>query len=126
MSFFQGLHFYLVPLILLGGGLGTIWGIVLLVRKRATDRVMRWLMYITAGLGVLQALVGGILFLFFGARPEDQLHFVYGLIVLIGIPVALVYADNKSARRDLIVYTIAIAAVAAAAVRALMTGGAVH
>jgi heme A synthase len=126
MSFFQGLHFYLAPLILLSGGLGTVWGIVLLIRKRGSDRVMRWLMYVTAGLGVLQALVGGVLFLFFGARPADQLHYVYGLIVLVLIPVAFVYADNKSARRDLIVYTIAIFFVTAAAVRALMTGGAAH
>lgn len=123
MGFFLGLHFYLVPLIWLFGGVGTVWGIVLLIRKRAIDRVMRLLMYATAGLGVLQALVGGILFLFFSARPADNLHFVYGLIVLVGIPVAFVYADNRSARRDMIVYTIAIAAVAAAAVRAFMTGG---
>jgi hypothetical protein len=123
MGFFVGLHFFLVPLIWLFGGAGTVWGIVLLIRKRAIDRAMRLLMYVTAGLGVLQALVGGILFLFFGARPADNLHFVYGLIVLVGIPVAFVYADNRSARRDMIVYTIAIAAVAAAAVRAFMTGG---
>jgi heme A synthase len=101
---------------------------VLLVRKRGIDRIMRILLGVTAGLGVLQAAVGGILYLFYGARPSDNLHFVYGLIVLVGIPVAYTYAENKpeadkkTVRRDMIVFTIAIAAVAAAAVRAFMTG----
>lgn len=128
MQFFVGLHFTLVPLIWLFGGLGTIWGIVLLVRKQGIDRLMRILLGVTAGLGVVQALIGGILYLIFQARPADNLHFVYGLIVLAGIPVAYAYAENKpdadkkTLRRDMIVFTIAIAAVAAAAVRAFMTG----
>lgn len=121
MGFVLGVHRFLVYLIWACGGLGTIWGIILLVRRRGIDPLMRGLLYITAGLGILQALMGGILYLS-GARPGDQLHYVYGLIVLIGIPVAFVYANNNSARRDMIVYTIAIAAVAAAAVRAFMTG----
>jgi len=127
MGFVLWVHHYLVFLIWTFGGLGTIWGIVLLIRKQGIDRIMRALLYITAGLGVLEALMGGILYLS-GARPgqpgtlDSNLHFVYGLIVLIGIPVAFTYASNKSARRDMIVYTIAIAAVAAAAVRAFMTG----
>lgn len=128
MSFFLGLHLTFVPLIWLFGGLGTIWGIVLLVRKRPIDRIMRILLGVTAGLGVLEALMGGILYLFYHAHPSDQLHFVYGLIVLVGIPVAYTYAENKpeadkkTARRDVIILTIAVAAVAAAAVRAFMTG----
>ena len=128
MQFFVGLHFTMVPLIWLFGGLGTIWGIVLLVRKQSIDRLMRILLGITASLGILQALIGGALFLFFHLRPANELHYVYGLIVLVGIPVAYAYADNKpeadkkTARRDMIVFTIAIAAVAAAAVRAFMTG----
>jgi hypothetical protein len=83
---------------------------------------MRVLLGVTAGLGVVQALMGGILWLS-GARPSDPLHYVYGGIVLIALPVAYVYADNKSARRDMIVFTIAVFVVVAAAVRAFMTGG---
>jgi heme A synthase len=122
MQFILALHFNLVPLIWLCGGLATIWGIVLLIRKRGIDRVMRILLGVTAGLGVLQAALGGLLFLF-GARPSDPLHYVYGLLVLAAIPVAYTYADNKSARRDMIVFTIAAVVVVAAAVRAFMTGG---
>jgi hypothetical protein len=121
MAFILGLHQTLVPLIWLVGGLALIWGIVLLVRKRGLDRVMRILLGVTAGLGIVQAALGGLLF-FFGQHPHDQLHYVYGLLVLAAIPVAYVYVDNKSARRDLITFTIAALVVVAAAVRAFMTG----
>lgn len=123
MPFILALHFNLVPLIWLFGGLATIWGIVLLIRKRGIDRIMRILLGVTAGLGVLEALIGGILWLFFGARPADPLHYVYGGIVLVLIPVAYTYVDNKSARRDMIIFTLAALVVVAAAVRAFMTGG---
>ncbi len=122
MAFFVSLHFFMVPLIWIAGGLATIWGIILLVRKRGIDRIMRVLLSITAGLGVVQAAVGGILYFFGGVRPFDQLHYVYGLLVLAAIPIAYTYADNKSARRDMIVFTIAAVVVIAAAVRAFMTG----
>jgi hypothetical protein len=83
------------------------------------------LLGVTAGLGVVEAALGGLLFLT-GARPQHPLHYVYGLIVLAAIPVAYTYTDNKSARRDMIVFTIAALAVVGAGVRAFMTGGAMH
>src|SRR5690348_3153600 len=98
MPFFLALHFNIVPLIWLFGGLATIWGIVLLIRKRGIDRIMRILLGVTAGLGVIEAVLGGLLYAS-GARPADPLHYVYGLIVLAAVPVAFTYSDNKSARR---------------------------
>jgi hypothetical protein len=127
VGFFVGLHLTLVPLIWLVAGAATVWGIVLLVRHRGIDRVMRVLVGVVAGLGVVQAAIGGLLYIT-NHRPADNLHFVYGLIVLVAIPVAYTYADNKadadarSLRRDMIVFTVAAAVVLAAAVRAFMTG----
>ena len=51
---------------------------------------------------------------------------VHSGVMLAAIPVAYTYADNKSARRDMIVFTIAVVVVVAAGVRAFMTGGALH
>jgi hypothetical protein len=72
-------------------------------------------------LGVLQAVFGGLLFLQ-GEHPAEGLHFVYGLIVLGSIPVAYVYSDQKQVRRDIVIMSIAVAAVIGAAIRALATG----
>lgn len=129
------IHTIFVPLILLAGLLTLIVAIILLVqRRRLSDinaplsqssptlaRLFRWLLIVTAALGVLQAVVGGLIFLT-GARPFDSLHFVYGGIVLLAIPVAYAYSDQKRVRRDVIIMLIAAVAIIGAAVRAFMTG----
>lgn len=135
LSALLGIHFVFVPLILAAGALTLIAGITLLVLRRGlsdTDsprvgavalftRAFRGLLIATAGLGVVQAIIGGLIFLS-GARPGEPLHYVYGGLVLLAIPVAYVYSDQKRTRRDLIIMVIAAVIVIGAAVRALMTG----
>ena len=127
-SFILSLHQIMVPIILVVAGITLICGIALffLARNNAASlgnvqRVFRILLSITAALGVLQAIFGGLLFLQ-GDRPGEGLHFVYGLIVLGAIPVAYVYSDQKQVRRDIIIMVIAVVAVIGAAIRALATG----
>ena len=84
-------------------------------------RVFRWSLIVTAALGLVQAAAGGILLLL-GQRPSDPLHYVYGAIVLLAIPVGYVYSDQKQVRRDFVIMTIALVAVVGAAARAYMTG----
>jgi hypothetical protein len=138
LNFILSLHMIMVPVILAVAGLALISGIALVIMTRqaapglpeqpqGSDRVsmlrriFRILLQVTAGLGVLQAVFGGLLFLQ-GERPAEGLHFVYGLIVLGAIPVAYVYSDQKQVRRDIVIMSIAIVAVIGAAIRALATG----
>ena len=95
------------------GTAGGSFGVVRTIFRRVTA--------VTAGAGVLQAILGGLLFLG-GKRPADNLHLVYGLIVLIAIPVAYAYSDQKQVRRDIIIMTIAAVAIIGAALRAFVTG----
>lgn len=124
------IHEDMAPVILAAGGITLISGIVLLilVRGRSSEqggggalRVFRVLLTITAALGLLQAIIGGLMYLQ-GARPGDGLHYVYGGIVLLAVPVAYVYSDQHRMRRDIIIMVIAVVAVIGAAVRAFMTG----
>lgn len=89
----------------------------------AISPLFRSALRVTGYLALFQAVLGGILVLM-GGRPTDQLHYVYGLVVLLAVPVASVYASGKreQARRDLIIFLLAALVVAAAAVRAFMTG----
>ncbi|HEU5441634.1 MAG TPA: hypothetical protein VFU88_20285 [Ktedonobacterales bacterium] len=87
----------------------------------SVQRVFRGLLWVTAIAGVVQGALGGILYLQ-GARAGVGLHYVYGLIVLAAIPVAYVYSDQKQQRRDIIIMTIAAAAIVGAAIRAFATG----
>lgn len=130
-----GLHQTLATIVLVVGGITLITGIVCIILSRrtsATDanaanslalplRIFRIALWVTAGIGVLQGIIGGILFLQ-GDRPGEGLHFVYGLIVLGAVPVAYAYSDQKNVRRDVIIMAIAAAAVVGAAIRAFATG----
>lgn len=129
------IHSFVAFIILVAGALTLICGITLLVLRRGVadadmppgqaaplvKRIFRWLLIATASLGALQAAIGGLLFLS-GERPGDMLHLVYGGIVLLAIPIAYVYSDQKRTRRDIIIMVIAIVAIIGAAVRAFMTG----
>jgi hypothetical protein len=81
---------------------------------------------VTAYLSLIQVVIGGLIFFFLpDDRPNDQLHYVYGLLVLLAIPLALTYLSGKPEhiRRDWLFLIGAALVVAAAAVRAAMTGG---
>jgi hypothetical protein len=75
----------------------------------------------------LQALLG-ISLVLLGDRPGTgtglyYLHYVYGAIVVLAIPVALTYATSgKNPRRDVLIYSIAALIIVAAGLRALTTG----
>ena len=123
-------HNALFFVILVAGVVSLVCGTALLIMRRQVDsgaaagtlRVFRIVLSVTAALGLVQDLVGGLLFLG-AARPDEGLHFVYGAIVLLAIPVAFVYSDQQQVRRDIIIMTIAVVAVLGAAFRAFATGG---
>jgi hypothetical protein len=134
LSFALRIHSALVPLILVLAGLALLAGLSLYLLSRNTPeqtlvsgnlalarRVFRGLLAALAGIGVLQALFG-LLLVAQGDQPREGLHFVYGIIVAAAVPVAYVYSDQKQVRRDVLVLTVAVAAVVGAALRAVATG----
>ncbi len=94
--------------------------------RRTLNRQWRIALIVTAILGALQALLG-ITLVLLGQRPPGgnlyYLHYVYGAIVALAIPVAVSYATgNKNLQRDILVYSLAALILAAAGARAMMTG----
>jgi len=94
--------------------------------RRTLNRPWRISLIITAILGALQAVLGVTLVLLGQRAPGGNLyylHYVYGAIVALAIPVAISYATgNKNPRRDILIYSIAALILAAAGARATMTG----
>ncbi len=123
----SSIHFYNIFLILASGTISGIWGLVLFFMKKTINRPWRISLIVTAIVGALQALLGIILVLL-GQRPGTgtglyYLHYVYGGIVALVIPIAITYATGgKNQRRDLLVFSIAALILVAAAIRALTTG----
>ncbi len=92
-------------------------------RASAIPPIYRSALVVTGGLALIQAALGGLL-VALGATPRDSLHYVYGIVVLVAVPVAFTYMSGKleRSRRDLLFLVIAAVVVAAAAVRAYATG----
>ncbi len=123
----SNLHFFNMFLVLASGTISGIWGLVLFFTKKTFNRPWRTALIITAIVAALQALLGIILVLL-GQRPGTgtglyYLHYVYGAIVVLAIPVAVTYATGrKNQRRDILIFSIASLILVAAALRALTTG----
>lgn len=123
----SSLHFFNIFLILASGTISGIWGLVLFFMKKTINRPWRISLIVTTIVAALQALLGIILVLL-GQRPGTgtdlyYLHYVYGAIVALAIPVAITYATGgKNQRRDILVFSIAALILVAAAIRALTTG----
>jgi heme A synthase len=116
-----------VFLVLASGTISGIWGLILFFMKKTINRPWRIAIIVTAVVSALQALLGVILILL-GQKPGTgtglyYLHYVYGAIVVLAIPVAISYATGgKNQRRDLLFLSIAALVLVAAALRALTTG----
>jgi heme A synthase len=123
------LHYLNLFLILALGLITGIWGLVLYFMKKTQtiNRPWRIALIITAADGLLQGIFG-VTLLLLGQRPGTgtdlyYLHYVYGGIVALVIPVALTYATGgKKPRRDILVFSIAALILFAAGFRAWMTG----
>jgi heme A synthase len=122
------LHYLNLFLILALGLITGIWGLVLYFMKKTTIKgPWRIALIITAADGLLQGILG-VTLLLLGQRPGTgtdlyYLHYVYGGIVALVIPVALTYATGgKKPRRDILIFSIAALILFAAGFRAWMTG----
>lgn len=122
------LHQYNFFLIVASAGITGIWGLVLYFKRKALIKSWRIIWIITIALGILQGLFG-LIMVFSGLKPGGgknlyYLHYVYGGIVALGIPLTwLSFTTNgKNERKDLLIYSIAALVLVAAAVRAWMTG----
>lgn len=125
------LHSYNVYLVIAAATISCIWGFILFFTKRTTNPSWRISLIVTAVLALLQGLLGVVLVIM-GLKPGTgtgiyYLHYVYGGIAALGLPIAVTYATSgKNPRRDVLIFSIAALIVAAVAVRAWMTGPVLH
>jgi heme A synthase len=128
-DFIAQLHYFNLFLVLAASLVAGIWGLALFFMKRTKTIYRPWriTVVITAILALLQGIFGVTLVLL-GQKPGTgtglyYLHYVYGGIVALAIPVALTYATSgKNPRRDVLIFSIAALVLFAAGFRAWMTG----
>jgi heme A synthase len=126
IAFLANLHFLNMFLVLTVSTVTGSWGLVLFFQKKeGINRPWKIALIATTIVGLFQGLLGVTLVLF-GVKPGTgtglyYLHYVYGAIVVFAIPVAYTYA-SKNIRTTILVLSIAALVIAAAGVRAMMTG----
>jgi hypothetical protein len=98
-----------------------IWGLVLALGRRGFDSAYQGALVIGIVLGVVQALVGSALVVG-GARPRDDLHYLYGLSVIVTLPLVYQYISKRRFSKVL-AYGLASLFVMGLGIRAIMTGG---
>jgi heme A synthase len=97
------------------------------MKKQTIIRPWRIALIFTGIVAFLQA-VFGIILVALGQHPGSgtglyYLHFVYGAIVALAVPVAVTYATGgKKPRRDILLFSIIALVLVAAALRAFFTG----
>ena len=98
-----------------------IWGLVMYFRKLPPGGGFRSTLVLTEVLFVLQGLIGVGMFLG-GRRPHDSLHWLYGVLLVLLLPIAATYVGGRGPRREALVYGIAGLFMAGLTIRALTTG----
>jgi heme A synthase len=124
INFILLLHQYNFYLIVAAGAIAGIWGLVLYFTRRSPQKPWWISLIVTLALGVLQGLFGLTLVFLGHKAPHDNLHYLYGGIVVFIIPLAwLSFASGgKNQRKDILIYSIAVLILVAAALRAWNTG----
>lgn len=125
VSIIESLHLYNMVLVLAISTITGIWGLILYFQKKEfIPQSWKIALIATTIIGLLQALLGGTLVLMGQRAPGGSnywLHYVYGAIVVLAIPVAYTYTSKKI-RFTILFLTFAALIIAAAGTRGMMTG----
>lgn len=99
-----------------------LWGLLAFARGTGVTPGYRGSLVIGEGLAVVQALAGAGLVLT-GARSHDSLHYLYGVLTPLILPLMYGYARGQPSRRAALFYGIAAFFAFGLIIRAFMTGG---
>src|ERR1700694_330830 len=83
-----------------------VWGLVAYFRKQPSSGSFRATLVPTEGLFIVQGVVGVLMFAA-GRRAPDNLHWLYGVVLVIVLTTAMIYVSGRDPRREPLVYGIA-------------------
>jgi hypothetical protein len=97
-----------------------LWGLFLAIRRHPITPSFGGALAIGVMLGVAQSLLGLVL-LVLGGRPGNDLHYLYGISVIVALPLAQQLIANRQLSRPLILGLAALFTMGLA-LRAITTG----
>ena len=97
-----------------------VWGLFMFFRRVSAGASYRSTLVLTEALFVVQGLIGlGLVGA--GSRPKDPLHWLYGILLVITLPIAATYPAARDEKRQSLVYGIVGLFMAGLCIRAWMT-----
>jgi hypothetical protein len=117
-----GFHQGFSRVVLIYSILVAVWGLFLYLRGRNPSGGYLGALVINGALPVVQGLVGLIL-LGTGHRPDDPLHYLYGVASVLTLPTAYFMSRGGTERRDSLIFGLAALLLVGLSFRAIMTGG---
>jgi heme A synthase len=97
-----------------------LWGLFLAIRRQPFNSAFQGALVISLVLGVVQALLG-VLLLVTGSRARDDLHYLYGLSIIVALPLVQQLIARRTISRPL-AYGLASLFMMGLAIRAITTG----
>ena len=82
-----------------------VWGLWTYFSRGSASAGYRSTLILTEALFIAQGLLGIALFLA-GRHPRDHLHILYGVLLVLAIPIAASYTSSHDRRREALVYGI--------------------
>jgi heme A synthase len=114
------LHQVLFRAVLLIAVVLAVWAFVVFFRKGTLSPGYRSSLILAEVLFIIQGSIGlGLLIT--GHHLRDRLHILYGVLLVISVPVGLAYAGGRDRRREALVLGVACLFMAGVAIRALTT-----
>jgi heme A synthase len=98
-----------------------LWALYLAIRRQPFNSALQGALIISLVLGVVQALLGVLLLVTGSSRPRDDLHYLYGLSIIVALPLVQQYMSKRTVSRNL-AYGLASLFMAGLAIRAITTG----
>jgi heme A synthase len=114
-------HHRLAEAVQLLGVVGALWAGYCVIRRTPSPGLRVYLLLSEGVIGVQAVL--GIGLAVAGHRPHDSLHFVYGPLVLLSLPVAYLVGTRTDERGEHLALLGGCVAVVLLSLRAIQTGG---
>lgn len=116
------LHNNFSRVVLIYAGIVAVWGLFLWIRGSNPSPSYLGSLAIAEGVFVVQGVIG-LLVRGTGHFPHDALHYLYGVVLVLTLPVAYFMGNGASERRDSLLFGLASLFLIGIAIRGITTGG---
>ena len=101
-----------------------VWGLIRFFRGQGVSAVYFGAVVIAEILLAIQGLLGLILWFGVATFKPGWVHWLYGIVLLLGAPLVYAYTKGKQDRPEMLLYAVAFVIMIALVLRAMVTAGA--